>query len=92
MQSTLPVKDINLDVTVPIDMPTAVENLGGEASMFYSMLSKFESMTLETTLRDMISAYDNVDYEQLKNYAHSLKGASGYIGASRLYYQCYFIQ
>jgi hypothetical protein len=28
----------------------------------------------------------------MKNLAHSLKGASGYIGASRLYYMCYFIQ
>jgi len=28
----------------------------------------------------------------MKDLAHSLKGASGYIGASRLHYACYFIQ
>ena len=28
----------------------------------------------------------------MKNLAHSLKGASGYVGASRLHYVCYFIQ
>lgn len=28
----------------------------------------------------------------MKDLAHSLKGASGYIGASRLHYVCYFIQ
>ena len=28
----------------------------------------------------------------MKDQAHSLKGASGYIGASRLHYVCYFIQ
>ena len=28
----------------------------------------------------------------MKEQAHSLKGASGYIGAGRIHYACYFIQ
>ena len=32
------------------------------------------------------------DYRKMKSKAHSLKGASGYIGASCLHYSCYHIQ
>ena len=28
----------------------------------------------------------------MKNAAHSLKGASGYVGAGRVHYACYYIQ
>ena len=33
-----------------------------------------------------------LDYHQMKSAAHIIKGSSGYIGASRLHYACYFIQ
>jgi len=35
---------------------------------------------------------DAENYAKYKEHAHSLKGASGYIGAGRIHFDCYFIQ
>lgn len=43
-------------------------------------------------MEKIVPAVDNQDYDNYKIHAHSLKGASGYVGASRLHYVCYFIQ
>ena len=56
------------------------------------MLGSLEPMTLVPTLKNIVAAYEENDYKQMKELAHGLKGASGYIGASRLHYACYFIQ
>jgi HPt (histidine-containing phosphotransfer) domain-containing protein len=56
------------------------------------MLGQLEDMSLVICLRDMVSAYDTDDHAKFKAHAHSLKGASAYIGASRLHYMCYFVQ
>lgn len=56
------------------------------------MLGNLESMSLNQTMKDIIPAFDSKDFKQMKSFAHSLKGASAYIGASRLHYICYFIQ
>ena len=36
--------------------------------------------------------WDNMEHLKLKDLAHSLKGSSAYVGASRIHYACYFIQ
>jgi HPt (histidine-containing phosphotransfer) domain-containing protein len=36
-------------------------------------------------------AVDQKHYENMKTAAHTLKGASGYIGASRIHYACFYI-
>jgi len=56
------------------------------------MVPNLESMSLNQTMKDIVPAYENQDYQQMKSLAHSLKGASAYIGASRLHYMCYYIQ
>ena len=81
-----------MDISTPIDVDMAVTGLGGDASIFYMMLANFERMSLNEHVKKMVDAYDKNDHEQFKHLAHSVKGASGYIGASRLYYVCYFIQ
>ena len=43
-------------------------------------------------MESFIKVYDNEEHEEMKNLGHSLKGASAYIGASRLHYICFFIQ
>ena len=43
-------------------------------------------------MKSIIVPYEQNNYKEMKDLAHSLKGASGYIGASRLHYVCYFIQ
>jgi len=37
------------------------------------------------------SAVETLNYDDYKEHAHALKGASGYIGASRIHYACYYI-
>jgi HPt (histidine-containing phosphotransfer) domain-containing protein len=36
--------------------------------------------------------FSNIDHKALKDLAHSLKGSSAYVGASRLHYACYYLQ
>lgn len=38
---------MDLDINVPIDCKAAITCLGGSEDLFYMMLSRFESMTLE---------------------------------------------
>jgi len=80
-----------MDTSTPIDIDLAIVGLGGEPSIFYMMLANLENMTLNPTMRDIVPAYDGRKLKEMKDLAHSLKGASGYIGASRLHYVCYFI-
>ena len=42
-------------------------------------------------MKGCTEAYDSKNYEELKDNAHAIKGASGYIGASHIHYACYFI-
>ena len=66
--------------------------LGGCIQIFYSMLNQFEDMTLTKTMKDIVPTIKSQNFDEYKNLAHALKGASGYIGASRLHYVCYYIQ
>lgn len=87
-----PIVVLDIDIQTPIDIKKAIEGLGGEPFMFYTMLGKFEDMSLIKQMSECAKAVDDGDYLEMKNAAHSLKGSSGYIGASHLHYACYFIQ
>ena len=56
------------------------------------MLGKLEMLSLNPSLEALAQAVEDLDYPKMKSKAHSLKGASGYIGASCLHYSCYHIQ
>ena len=43
-------------------------------------------------MKDIIQPYDDNNHKEFMEQAHGLKGASGYIGAGRLHYVCYYIQ
>ena len=47
---------------------------------------------MSQTMKNLIKPFDENDFAQYKQEAHSLKGASGYIGAGKIHYMCYFIQ
>lgn len=81
-----------MSLKYPLDPQKAIESLGGSESIYYSMLSKFEPMSLISSLEDMAKAVNEKDPAQVKGKAHSLKGASGYIGAGGVHYSCYHIQ
>ncbi len=58
---SIPVFD--LDISTPIDIPKAIETLGGPPRMFYRMLARFEGMSLdETTLTEMANVIDKRDW------------------------------
>jgi len=83
---------IDLSISVPVDVNKAIEQSIGNRATFFKMLEKLESMTLLPNLKEISNAYDTSDYLTIKNKAHNLKGASGYIGAGPIHYCCYFIQ
>ena len=86
-----PIVVLDIDISTPIDTKKAIEGLGGDPFMFYTMLAKFEDMSLTKQMQECAKAVDELDYLEMKNAAHSLKGSSGYVGASHLHYACYFI-
>ena len=83
---------LDLSLKFPLDPQKSIESLGGSESIYYNMLSKFEPMSLISGLEDMAKAVNDKDWAQVKGKAHSLKGASGYIGAGGVHYACYHIQ
>ena len=56
------------------------------------MLSRLEGMSLSMCMQQITDALDNKEWSKMKHAAHSLKGASGYVGASKIHYACYYIQ
>ena len=59
------VKD--LSTRYPLDKDKAIGQLGGETKIFYSMLGKFESMTLLASFNEMRDAVNEKDFAKVKN-------------------------
>ena len=83
---------VDLSIDMPIDVQKAIILLGNQTKIFYQMLGKLEMLSLNPSLEALAQAVEERDYSKMKSKAHSLKGASGYIGASCLHYSCYHIQ
>jgi HPt (histidine-containing phosphotransfer) domain-containing protein len=75
----------------PIDTSKPINDLGGNAILYYQMLERLESMSLNKNMQRIAQAVNEKDWDVMKANAHSLKGACGYVGASRLHYACYYI-
>ena len=73
-----------LDLSTPIDHTKAIENLGGDPVMYFMLLEQLEKMSLIKDIKEVSEAVDRKDFEAMKNSAHSLKSAAGYVGAGRL--------
>ena len=81
----------DLDINLPIDLDTPVRMLGGNHQLFLMMLGRLEVMSLNQNMKQIADAIRNNDWAEMKQGAHSLKGASGYVGASHIHYACYYI-
>ena len=79
------------DIKLPIDIKAAIQCLGYDEDTFYTMLASLESLSITPCLANMVEIYDKSQADEFKKQAHALKGASAYIGASKLHYVCYFI-
>ena len=75
-----------------IDAQKAIELLGNHPKIFYQMLGKLEDLSLGPALDSLADAVERRDFAKMKSKAHSLKGSSGYIGATNLHYSCNHIQ
>ena len=60
--ANIKIKVCNLDISTPIDTEVAINGLGGEPDVYYSILSTFEDMTMLNKLTEMIPVYDSKDH------------------------------
>lgn len=86
------IKVQDLQTDLPIDTDKPIKDLGGNHKLYYMMLGRLETMSLNKNMNKIATAMNCQDWDAMKANAHSLKGACGYVGASRLHYACYFIQ
>ena len=56
------------------------------------MLGRFEKTSLNECISQLKEGIENNDDEKLYQGYHTLKSASGYIGAGKVHFACYFIQ
>ena len=75
-----------------IDKEDAINRLGNNVEMFYMLLGNLENSSLNQTMEQMVTAYNDRDYPKMNGLAQTLKGASSYVGAGRMHYITYFIQ
>jgi HPt (histidine-containing phosphotransfer) domain-containing protein len=68
-----------------------VAGIGGEIQ-FYKMVEKLEDMVLNKTMQEIVSPIENHQWDEIKQKAHVIKGASSYIGACHLHYVGFYIQ
>ena len=85
-------KTEGLDLSTPIDHLTAIHNLGGDTNMYFMLLARLEEMSLLKDTKGVSEAFEQNDFQAMKDNAHSLKSAAGYAGAGRLQDSCYWIQ
>eukprot|EP00347_Sterkiella_histriomuscorum_P017748 403348147 len=79
------------DLSKIIDIEKAQKNLGME-ELYYKLLDNFAQQILLQNVEKMSNAVDSQNMNDLKFYAHNLKGACGYIGVGRLYQACGMIE
>jgi HPt (histidine-containing phosphotransfer) domain-containing protein len=77
----------NFNLTDPIDLETGIKSIGDEET-FYNIMEGFDEMTLIETLNKMKESIQSQDFPKLRDAAHSLKGASGYLAAGRIFKLC----
>ena len=80
-------KTPNFNLTDPIDLETGVKSIGDEET-FFSIMEGFDRMTLLETLNKMKDCVETRDFPKLRDAAHSLKGAAGYLAAGRVFKLC----
>ena len=86
------IRVLDLKTKYPVDEETPIKLLDGNVKLYYSMLGRLERMSLQPNMLALASAVEKGDHMAVKNKVHSIKGACGYVGASRLHYVCYKIQ
>ena len=85
------IKVVNLDISKPIDIETSIGNLNGNKKLYFNMLAKLEGVYINKCMEQIASSIASNDWIKIKMATRVLKGASGYIGASKIHYACFYI-
>lgn len=80
-----------LDKATPLDTKTAI-GFFGSADSYYGLLERYEEVSMINDLKGCAKAVNELDYKEVKERIHSMKGASAYAGASRVTDHCYWMQ
>jgi hypothetical protein len=56
--------EVNLDN--PVDTDQAIKNFGS-IDLFYSLLAKYENITLIKDVKDLATAIEDLNYEEIRN-------------------------
>jgi len=74
----------NLNDTKPIDLPSALERIGGDESLLHELIKIYIEDFLEK--HDLLKqAIDHGDFSTIKEIGHSLKGSSGNLSLTNLH-------
>jgi len=80
----------SMNIEHPIDLERGLICYGDNENIYYLVLPKFLKSSA-ALVKSMSEAYTNRDSESFMLQGHKLKGASAYVGASRVHYCCFFI-
>lgn len=81
----------DLDAIQPIDLPSALERIGGDESLLYELINIYVEDFLEKN--DLLrKAIDHEDFTTIREIGHSLKGSSGNLSLTRLHETSYQIE
>mmetsp|Transcript_35608 Transcript_35608/g.54446 ORF Transcript_35608/g.54446 Transcript_35608/m.54446 type:complete len:268 (+) Transcript_35608:36-839(+) len=86
-----PIRVTNFDTNQPLDYITALD-ITRNKKVFYQILIKFLNQQLEEGMKNISDALDSANFKKYKEHVHTIKGSSGYTGAGRIHFDCYFIQ
>ena len=75
---------ITFNLKTVIDINAGIAQMGDEDT-FYSMMEGFDDMSLIKNISNLKEFYEANDCKLFRGEAHTLKGASGYLAAGRLY-------
>ena len=64
--------------------------MGGNYSLLITFLERTEVMIIQKMNR-LAKALNESDWYKMKQCLHTIKAATGYVGAGRLHYVCYYI-
>ena len=82
-------KDLN--VTQPIDLPSALERIGGDESLLQELINIYIEDFLEKN--DLLrKAIEHGDFTTIREIGHSLKGSSGNLSLIHLHETSYQIE
>ena len=82
---------LDFDVKFPIDFKTALTVLGGNKTLFFHVLGRFDS-ALQRSMENIATLVDKRDFSAIDMNVHILMTSSGTVGAGRLHYACFYLR